>query len=103
MSMKKTKSERCPECRSKRIVWRGYRYNEKTTKRLRKCTNCGRKFTLDDGFFRMRFSPKEIQKAVTLYNKGFSSAEVVMHLKRRGLNVSRWTVLTWTKKYSRMK
>lgn len=92
---------KCPYCHSVRTVWRGYRYNEKTTKRLMKCSKCGRKFTPDDGYFRMRFSPEEIAKAVKLYAQGFSSAEVVKHLKRRGVGVSRWTVLTWYRKYAK--
>ena len=95
------KKNKCPSCHSERTVWRGYRYNEKTTKRLRKCNKCGRKFTPYDKYFRMRFSPKEIKKAVTLYSKGFSSAEVVLKLGREGIKISRWTVITWARKYSK--
>jgi len=91
---------KCPYCKSKRIVFRGYRYNEKTDKHLRLCRNCDRKFTQRDKFFRMRFSKEEIQKAVSLYKKGYSSAEVVKNLKRQRIKVSRWTVITWYRKYS---
>lgn len=93
----------CPKCRSSRTVWRGYRYNEKTEKRMGLCRKCGRKFTPDRFFWRMRFSDKEIKKAVSLYRKGFSSAEVVRHMKREGVRVSRWTVLLWSRKYRRLK
>jgi len=94
-------TEKCPYCHSRRIVFRGYRYNEKSQKHLRLCRNCNRKFTLRDKFFRMRFSEEEINKALKLRKKGYSLAEVVQNLKRQhGLKVSRWTVLVWEKKYS---
>ena len=82
-------------------MWRGYRYNEKTKKHLRLCTSCGRKFTPDDGFFRMRFSPQEIGRGVELYQKGFSLAEAKLRLEREGVRVSRWTILKWSKKYGK--
>lgn len=47
----------------------------------------------------MRFSPQEIKRAVTLYKKGFSLAEVKLRMEREGVRVSRWTILKWTKKY----
>ncbi|MBI4021568.1 MAG: hypothetical protein HY369_04975 [Candidatus Aenigmarchaeota archaeon] len=89
----------CPTCNAKQVVYRGYRYNRKTRKRLRLCTACGRKFTPDDGFFRMRFSPKEITKAVALYKKGFSLAEVKVRMEQDDVKVSRWTILRWSRKY----
>ena len=95
------KANACPYCKSKTIVFRGYRYNEKSQKHLRLCKKCGRKFTPRDKFFRMRFSEEEIKKAVSLYKKGFSSAEVVKNLQRHHkVKVSRWTVITWYRKYT---
>ena len=92
-------AEKCPYCRSKKIVWRGYRYNKKSEKRLKLCKKCGRKFTPDDGFLRMRFHPKDITRAVSLYKKGMSSAEVRLHMQRQGIMVSRWTILCWVRRY----
>ncbi|MBL7206086.1 MAG: hypothetical protein ISS36_00635 [Candidatus Aenigmarchaeota archaeon] len=91
---------KCPYCDSESIVFRGYRYNDRTKKRLRLCKKCGRKFTLHDGYWRMRFSRKDIMKAVSLYEKGFSLAEAKKHLERyEGIKVSRWTILCWYNKY----
>jgi transposase-like protein len=90
---------RCPYCRSTETVWRGYRYNEKSRKRLRLCKSCGRKFTPDPMFWRMRFSPEEIREAVSLYKKGFSSSEAQKNLARKGIRVSRWTIILWHRKY----
>jgi transcriptional regulator NrdR family protein len=92
--------ERCPYCSSSKVVWRGYRYNEKSSKRLRLCRGCGRKFTARDRFWRMRFSQEEIMDAVSLYRKGYSSSEVVTHMKRKGVKVSRWTVICWSRRFS---
>lgn len=71
----------------------------KGKKRLRLCKVCGRKFTHHDRYFRMRFSPQEIQRAVSLYKKGFSLAEAKLRMEREGVKVSRWTILKWSKKY----
>ena len=90
----------CPYCGSTNSVWRGWRYNERTKKRMRLCRSCGRKFTPRDRFFRMRFSPEEIMEAVSLYRRGFSSSEVQKHLARKGMKVSRWSIIKWVRKYS---
>jgi len=91
----------CPYCKSRQVVWRGYRYNEKSKKHLRLCKACNRKFTPKDAFFRMRFSPQEIKRAVSLYKKGFSLAEAKLRMEREGVKVSRWTILKWSKKYGK--
>lgn len=100
---RKTKSHKlaCPYCLSGKTVLRGFRKNDSGKKQLFLCRSCGRKFTPDNGYLRMRFSPKAIREAVSLYGKGFSSAEVRTRLERRGIRVSRWTVLKWARKYGR--
>ena len=35
----------CPHCGSKNTHWKGYRKTTKGRKRLRKCTDCSRKFS----------------------------------------------------------
>lgn len=95
-------TEKCPYCASKRIVFRGYRYNENSQKHLRLCKSCGRKFTLRNKYYRMRFSEEDIKRAVSLYSKGYSAAEVVLNMKRQhGIKISRWTVITWHRKYGK--
>jgi len=90
----------CPYCRSKQTVWRGYRYNRATKKRLKLCRRCGRKFTPNDKFLRMRFRKEHILKAVKLYDQGLSSADVVRRLKKDfDIKVSRWTIICWSRKY----
>lgn len=93
---------RCPFCASERNVWRGWRYNASGRKRMKLCKSCGRKFTPDDGFLRMRFRPEIIRKALEMRKKGFSSSEVKEHLQRyEGVKVSRWTIIKWERKFKK--
>jgi len=96
-----SKGPRCPACRSSSAVYRGFRHNAKSKKQLMLCRKCGRKFTPDDGFLRMRFRKEDIMEAVYLYSKDFSLAEVQKRMERKGVKVSRWTVLLWVRKYGK--
>ncbi len=92
---------RCPQCGSSDSVWRGYRYNKSTKKRLRKCNSCGAKFTPDDGFLRRRFQKEHIVEAVSLHRSGLSLGKVKDYLwQRYGVKVSRWMILLWSRDYS---
>lgn len=92
----------CPKCGSKDSVWRGYRYNKSVKKRLRKCKNCGTKFTPDDGFLRRRFQKEHIVEAVSLYLRGLSLGKVKDYMwQHHGVKVSRWMILLWYRDYSR--
>jgi len=95
--------QKCPFCKSSSTVWRGYRYNQSSKKRMKLCTSCSRKFTPDDGFLRMRFDRKDILYVVSLYRKGFSTSEVVLHMARRGVKISRWTVILWNRKADKIR
>ncbi len=99
---KPVQRERCSFCKSANTIWRGYRYNASGKKRMMLCKACGRKFTPDDGFLRMRFDPEIIRKALGLRKKGYSSADVRSNLKRQdGVKVSRWTIIKWERKYKK--
>jgi transposase-like protein len=106
------KARKCPHCHGSHTVLRGFRHNQGIVgrcpetpsfqkKQLFLCKSCGRKFTPDDGYLRMRFPRETIRKAVSLYGKGFSSSEVRTRLERQGIRVSRWTVLKWVKRFGR--
>lgn len=91
----------CPDCKSKKIVLAGFRYNKLNKKQLRKCKNCNKKFTLDDGFLKMRFKKEHIKKAISLKNKGKSLAAIKDFLfYKYNVKVSRWAIAKWCKKYS---
>ncbi len=93
-------SENCRFCFSKNIVKRGLRYNENNNSRqLFLCKSCAKKFSIDDGLLKYRHTKKEIDIAVNLYSR-HSSSEVQEILKRKKINVSRWTIIKWSKKFS---
>jgi hypothetical protein len=72
-------------------------------KRLRKCKNCGSKFSPDDGFIRRRFQKEHIVEAVYLYQDGLSLSKVKDNMwQHHGVKVSRWMILLWCRDYSRI-
>lgn len=91
---------KCPKCGSEHVIFRGFRHNKNSDKRMRLCKRCGRKFTPDDGFLRMRFRAEDVQYALSLRKKGFSLAEAQLHLKRKGIKVSRWTISKWERRFA---
>lgn len=38
---------KCPYCSSTRTTWKGYRKTQEGTKRIRKCSKCNRRFTIN--------------------------------------------------------
>ncbi len=94
---------KCPKCGSQESVWRGYRYNQSGKKRLRKCKNCGSKFSPDDGFLRRRYNKEHIVEAVSLYQSGLSLSKVKDHMwQHHGVKVSRWMILLWCRHFSKV-
>ena len=91
----------CPKCDAADIVKRGKRYNELKTKQLYRCNICKATFVEHDGFERMRHEPEDIVRAIHQYNDGLPLYKVKNHLwQHDNVNVSRWTISKWHKKYS---
>ncbi len=113
MKTKPLPKKPCPSCRSKKTVLAGFRHNRgmagrcpmtpsfQTSKQLFLCRSCGRKFTPDNGYLRMRYPPETIQEAVTLVKKGYSLSEARTRLKRKGVRVSRWSIAKWARRFGR--
>ena len=95
------KSKACPFCRGQKAVKAGFRQTDLASKQLFLCKKCGRRFTQDDGYLRMRFPPKAIQEAMDLRKRGFSLAEIRLRLERKGVRVSRWGIAKWARKFGR--
>lgn len=90
----------CNYCGGGDIVKRGKRYNKKITKQLYFCKVCSRKFTLDDGFWKMKNTPETITEALDLYEEGFSLQGTAEHLwKHHAVKVSAVSVRNWLMKY----
>ncbi|MAH07162.1 hypothetical protein CMI38_02845 [Candidatus Pacearchaeota archaeon] len=98
----KYKNLACPNCKSSNIIKKGYRktkYRGKIQKYF--CKECNKFFTLDEGFFRMRYSAQTITLSIDMYLSNLSSRKMRNQLKRHfHLKVSHITILDWVRKYS---
>lgn len=97
--MDKTK---CVHCGSVEHAKEGFRdtFNRGRIQRF-KCLKCGKRFTNDDGFYRMRNSPEKITAGIDLYFSNLSSRKVRNHFRRHyPHNASHVAILDWCRKYT---
>ena len=92
---------RCLNCKSEKIIKRGFRYNSVGKKQKYFCQKCDKWFVENDGFKRMRHDPKIIVRAIHMHNDGLSLFQVKNHLYQYdNVKVSGEAIRLWTKKYS---
>lgn len=92
------------DCKSNNTKKDGLRKTENRGKIQRfKCLECSHRFTLDDGFYRMRNNPIKITQSIDLFYRGVSTRKVQEHL---GVfyphNASNVSIYKWVVKYSKM-
>jgi len=92
---------KCVYCKKSNYIKKGFRTTENRGKIQKyKCLDCGKYFTNDNGFYRMRNSEKKITMGIDLYFSNLSSRKVRNHFRRHiEHNVSHITVLDWCRKY----
>src|SRR5213594_2243153 len=91
----------CLYCGSSKIVKDGIRHNKATNIQLYLCQDCGRYFSFNLGFERMRASPQAITGAMQLYFTGESLRNVQKFLALQGVKISHVGILKWIRKYVR--
>ena len=89
----------CIYCGSSNIVGDGIRHNKCGDIQKFQCRDCGRYFTFNIGFERMKHNPQAITSAMQLYFSGESLRNVMKSLKLLGVKVSHQTVYNWINKY----
>jgi len=94
----------CPNCKSTNVIkWTKRKTQNRGLIQRYKCKNCGKYFTKDDGFFRMRNNPKKITCAIDLFYRGVSTRKVQEHFQAfYPHNSSNVTIYNWVVKYSKM-
>ena len=94
----------CPNCNSTNVIkWTKRKTQNRGIIQRYKCKDCGKYFTIDDGFFRMRNNPKKITCAIDLFYRGVSTRKVQEHFQAfYPHNSSNVTVYNWVVKYSKM-
>jgi len=94
----------CPNCKSTNVIkWTKRKTQNRGIIQRYKCKDCGKYFTIDDGFFRMRNNPKKITCAIDLFYRGVSTRKVQEHFQAfYPHNSSNVTIYNWVVKYSKM-
>jgi transposase-like protein len=90
----------CLYCKSKAIFKDGLRHNKYGDIQKWNCRSCGRYFTINIGFERMKHNPQGITTAMQLYFAGESLRNVTRLLRLIGVEVSYQTVWNWIQKYT---
>src|SRR3989344_2542932 len=92
---------RCVHCKAQNFIKKGWRTTENRGKIQKyKCLACGKYFTNDEGFYRMRNSEAKITAAIDLYFSNLSSRKVRNHFRRHWeYNASHVSILDWCRRY----
>jgi putative transposase len=94
--------QKCQYCNSENIVKNSVRHNINGDIQRYKCKTCGKRFSINLGFEKMKATPQIVTSAMQLYFTGESYRNVQKFLKLQGINVDHSTVLRWVKKYVRL-
>lgn len=90
----------CLFCKSELIIKKGLRHNKYGDIQKFVCKSCGKFFTVNFGFERMKHNPKGITTAMQLYFSGESLRNVSRSLRLLGVQVSHQTIYNWIGKYT---
>jgi len=89
----------CQYCGSENIVKNAKRHNKYGDIQRYSCRECGKRFSINLGFERMKASPQVITSAMQLYFTGESLRNVQKFLLLQGIRVTHVAVYKWIKKY----
>jgi len=89
----------CVFCHSPNIKKYGVRRNKSGGIQRFLCGNCGKTFSVNIGFERMKHNPQAITTAMQLYFSGESLRNTQKSLRLLGVDVSHQTVYNWISKY----
>lgn len=95
---------KCSKCNAENIKKDGKRKTENRGLIQRyKCLDCGLRFVVDDGFFRMRNNPQKITCAIDLFYRGVSTRKIQGHFKAFMPHNSHFSsIYRWIIRYSKM-
>jgi putative transposase len=94
-----TETDSCVFCGSNHIRRDGVRHNRAGDLQKFECLQCGKYFTINLGFEKMKHNPKGITMAMQLYFSGESLRNTQHSLELLGMKVSHKTVYLWIRKY----
>ncbi|MFA5365699.1 MAG: IS6 family transposase [Candidatus Bathyarchaeia archaeon] len=94
--------QNCQYCGSNDIVKNAVRHNKQGDIQRYLCRACGKRFSINIGFEKMRATPQVITSAMQLYFTGESYRNVQKFLKMQGVEVDHSTIIRWVRKYIRL-
>jgi len=89
----------CVFCHSPNIKKFGVRRNKSGGIQRFLCANCGKTFSVNIGFEKMKHNPQAITSAIQLYFSGESLRNTMKSLRLLGVDVSYQTIYNWIQKY----
>jgi transposase-like protein len=89
----------CIYCHSIIIVKDGLRHNKYGDIQEFNCKECGKYFTINIGFEKMKHNPQGITTAMQMYFSGESLRNTCESLQLIGMSASHQTIYNWIKKY----
>ena len=92
----------CIFCHSVNIKKFGVRKNNSGSIQRFLCSDCGKTFSVNIGFEKMKHNPQAITSAMQLYFSGESLRNTMKSLRLLGVEVSYRTILNWIKKYVKL-
>ena len=95
-----TQASECIYCKSADLAKDGLRHNKDGDIQKFQCRNCGKYFTINLGFEKMKHNPQAITSAIQLYFSGESLRHTQQSLRLLGVNVSHQTIYNWIAKYT---
>jgi transposase-like protein len=90
----------CIFCKSSDLIKWGLRHNKYGDIQKFSCKSCGKFFTVNLGFERMKHNPQGITTAMQLYFSGESLRNTAKSLRLLGVQVSHQTIYNWIEKYT---
>jgi len=92
----------CLFCKSQQIIKWGVRHNMHGDIQKFACKSCGKYFTVNLGFEKMKHNPQGITTAMQLYFSGESLRNTSRSLHLIGVQVSHQTIYRWIEKYTEL-
>ncbi len=91
----------CVKCGSMKVVKIGVRHNINGDIQRLLCKECGTKFSNNQGFERIKATPRAITLALDSYFKGLSQRDIVDQLRNvEGIEITQPAVHKWIRRYT---
>lgn len=89
----------CLSCHGTNLKKFGMRHNKSGDLQRYRCSDCGKTFSVNTGFEKMKHNPKAVTTAMQLYFSGESLRNTQRSLEFIGIKVTHQTVANWIEKY----